>query len=466
MSHEDHHEHNHEHCCDHSRGCSCHHDSDHDIDPDDMADIAAALVRRIEKNQRLFEQGDCSHAEELADDCLTMAVSSQDEGDIAGSTDWFHRAIEVLEKRIDQGQTDDLIHRLGLAHLGFAVMLNDEGNSNEALEEYQKAVSVLTPLADAGKQDVALDLAGVELNIASILYALGPDEWSWGGRTLSDRVAATLARFEALDGTEARFYRAKTLMLQAAILEERFPADSLAASNEAANIFRALVHDGKEEYKSDLAESLAILAERAKEFFPDDKARLTEVLTAARDATKLFHEFAESGNILSVLDEVDALLIEAYLLEAVDRSEDALDRYEKILDEVRPYGNESVDILTRSAECYSNRAKLERTLERYDEARGDWGVAIELYQIILEQPFDQNDEEQADFISGTRLSQMLDRIQHAEVSLCLGDNASAAEDCHLAEQALNLLSEYLGDDYAAYRKIFDDAVRGLGQKDN
>ena len=458
MSREDLHEHHHEHGHDHSCGCpNCH-------DGADTVDAAALLLRRIEKNQRLFDQEDYSCAEELADDCLTMAVTAQDEEEITESTDWFRRAIKVLEKRIAQGQTDDLIHRLGLAHLGFAVMLNDEEKSDEALEEYQKAASVLTPLAEAGKEDVALDLAGVELNICTILYTLGPDAWDWKGRLLTDRIAAALARFKSLSGSEARFYCAKTLMLRAAVLEEQSPADSLAASHQAADILRCLVRDGKQEYKSDLAESLAILAERAKEFFPDDKARLTEALPAAREAAKIFREFAESGNLLNVLDEIDVLLIEAFLLESVDRPEEALVLYEKILDEVRPYGNESVDILTRSAECYSSRAKLERKLERFDEARGDWGLAIELYQIILEQPLDSTDEEQADFISGTRLSQMLDRIQHAEVSLSLGDESSAAEDCRLAQKALDSLAGYLGDDYAGYRKIFEAAVEGLGRK--
>ena len=448
MSHDDHHQQRHEHRHDHSCGCPHCHDGHDGID---VPDVAAQLLHRIEKNQRLFDQEDYSCAEELADDCLTMAVSAQDEGEVTESTDWFARAIEVLEKRIAQGQTDDLIHRLGLAHLGFAVMLNDEEKSDEALEEYQKAAAVLTPLADAGKEDVALDLAGVELNICTILYSLGSDAWDWKGRLLTDRIAGVLARFKSLSGSEALFYSAKTLMLRAAVLERESPVDSLDASRQAADILHSLVRDGKEEYKSDLAESLAILAERAKEFFPDDKARLSEALPAAHEAAKIFREFAESGNLLNVLDEIDALLIEAYLLESLGRPEEALDLYENILDEVRPYGNESVDILTRSAECYSSRAKLERKLERFDEARGDWGLAIELYQIILEQPFDGEDEEQADFVSGTRLSQMLDRIQHAEVSLSLGDESSAAEDCRLAQEALDSLAGYLGDDYAGYR---------------
>ena len=461
MSHDDHHQQRHEHRHDHSCGCPHCHDGHDGID---VPDVAAQLLHRIEKNQRLFDQEDYSCAEELADDCLTMAVSAQDEGEVTESTDWFARAIEVLEKRIAQGQTDDLIHRLGLAHLGFAVMLNDEEKSDEALEEYQKAAAVLTPLADAGKEDVALDLAGVELNICTILYSLGPDSWDWKGRLLTDRIAGVLARFKSLSGSEALFYSAKPLMLRAAVLEGESPADSLDASRQAADILRSLVRDGKQEYKSDLAESLAILAERAKEFFPDDKARLSEALPAAHEAAKIFREFAESGNLLNGHDEIDALLIEAYLLESLGRPEEALDLYENILDEVRPYGNESVDILTRSAECYSSRAKLERKLERFDEARGDWGLAIELYQIILEQPFDGEDEEQVDFVSGTRLSQMLDRIQHAEVSLSLGDESSAAEDCRLAQEALDSLAGYLGDDYAGYRKIFEAAVEGLGRK--
>ncbi len=444
----------------HSCSCGCG-DPLHNHHHDDEKE----LLDRIRRHEELLSRGEVEVAEELARDCLTMGLNTQEEGDEEGSDRWYRLAIQVIQIALHDQSTPQRIRMYGLAQLGYAVMLNDNGRTEEALVQYQGAADALSQLADRGDVEADLDLAGIELNVATILFEMGEPDCNLHGISLDMRISSVRDHFLRLTkgerGDDARFYLAKTLLLEAAVREVADPNGAVLAGTQACNHLRQLVDTGHNEYLFDLAEALAGLAERfsmAPESVVYDP---NNALALAHEATGYFHQLAKDGDVSMLFDEIDASLLEAGILFSLENYSDSLALYDRILDEVKPYGNLSEDFSSRLAEGYSGRAKVERQIEHLEDARDDWGLAIEVYNELLAKPSDPNDEEQVLSRNQIELSQMLDRIFHAEISVQIGDKRSALDDINMARQTLDKLKDFLGTEYIAYRQLFDKTVQQI-----
>jgi len=487
-----------------------------------MGDLAAGsgedaevLRQRIESNRAFFRDGDNDVAEELAQDCLTMALEGSETEE--ESSDWYQQAIDVLEEVIRREESPERIRMLGLTRLSYAVMLNDSGLWTEALGEYEKAACSMKRLADAGDVEAKLDLAGIELNRVTIQFET--QDQPENSQTLLKNIAAARERFESLltgsQKTEASFYLAKTLLLEASILDQ---AEQNIEANDACrrgcDLLRELVEAGHEEYRSEFAESLAIYAERLMDDPETGEYQPKAALPAAQESAAQYRRLLDAGDSSVMADTFDTGLMEAKLLFDSGQNSAAVETYNRLETRFTLLEEANIpEILTRLASLYSGRGSARRKEERFAEAQNDWTKAIELRGRVLSAPReyqcghhheghggecqcghhheDHGGECQCghhheghegecqcghhhegregecqcghhhDHQPQVMLDQILDRILRAETSILLRDRETAQSDYNRVDADLTRLSGFLAEEYPAYRALADELARNI-----
>lgn len=425
-----------------------------------------ALKSRVGRMEERIASGEENVEEPLTQDYLTLAIESQDEENFDEALEYYLRAIRTLKQAISKRPSLERTRMLGLARLSYAVMLNDIGKWAEALVEYRNAAKAMAQLAEQGDLEARLDLAGINLNVATIHFELGD---TTGDRTpVLERIEKVRAGFESLLGTEkedeARFYLAKALTLESSVHEEEENFEAAARTvREAVTLLRALTDVGHDEYRADLASALAEMTELSMYDPTDGSPTLERALPAATEAVALFREQVTSGRPDLCADLFDIALTEAKLLFQLGRCDEALAAYNLLTDSFDSFReSSSAEMLIHLAQVHSGRAAvlIKFGQEQFQDAGTDLTAAIELYDhaLLIEQTApDADTDEGRERCLRLRLLQMLDRISRGGNSAVrLGDIPNAEEDLRLARETFDSLAEYLTEEKDDFRDILNE----------
>ncbi len=307
---------------------------------------------------------------ELVQALLARAVRRQEEGEVEASGDDYAAAFErIANYGAQYGESIELLRTLAAARLNYAILLNDEGELSDADAEYRKAAETIGKLVELGDRDAKLDAVGVELNRAAILFETGRQAESF--ETLDDAAEAfqKLADEEPIKRDEALFYLAKTLSTKADFVRSTLDEenDDATEANDltrrAAEIYRRLVAGGHTEYKRDLADALvagvATDPTRSKEDLERAIAELAE-------AGRLYEAVVACGENDACVDLFETSTRRAELLERADRSKEAVELCDSILETFEDFKNsDELPLLEGLAETFQRRARLRKEAAGY-----------------------------------------------------------------------------------------------------
>ena len=428
------------------------------------ADDAAALRERIDAAEKQLASGEEIPVKTLCQDYLTLALEAQEEDQTEEALPYFHRALELLSDAARRNDSAELLRMYGLARLSHAVALNDLGRWEEALTEYSASEKTLSQLADDGDSEAQLDLAGVRLNVATIRFEQGDAEEAL--KLLDEVENDFIALAETEQASEALFYRAKTNLLAASILEQIDRGGEAAPRLEnAVRFFRELIADGHSEYQTDLADALQSLAEH----WSEEPRAGADPLAPISEAVELYRETISRGASEAYFDLLGATLMKGALLTERSRFADALALYDESLELFAPLSKTGEPTaLYQLAELYEGRAEARSQSGNRSGAIDDYSEGISLREQLL-RLLDADDHDEcdhddchdpdchhADELRFDAQVSLMTALGNRSKSLALEENRTAAlYDCRRAVEILEALRDYLGDDYDEFRVMFE-----------
>lgn len=425
----------------------------------------AALRERIDAAEKRLAAGEEIPVKTLCQDYLTLALEAQEDDRTEKALPYFHRALELLSDAARRNDSVELLRMFGLTRLSHAVALNDLGRWEEALNEYGAAEKTLSQLADDGDSEARLDLAGVRLNVATIRFEQGDAEKALTLLANVEHDFIVLA--ETDQSSEALFYRAKTNLLAASILEQLDRGgEATPYLEKAVRFFRELLADGRSEYQIDLADALQSLAEH----WSEEPRAGADPLAPISEAVALYRETISRGASDAYFDLLGATLTKGALLTERSRFADALALYDESLELFAPLSETGEPTaLYQLAELYEGRADARSQSGDRSGAVDDYSEGIALRERLL-QLLDADDHDDvcghddchdpdchhAEELRFDAQVSLMTALGNRSKSLALEENRPAAlDDCRRAAEILETLRDYLGDDYDEFHVMFE-----------
>ena len=109
------------------------------------------IAAELEADSKPDAEKQITLQKELAQALLSRALGYQEAEDFEESLVDFRHAIDILTKVCKEDYSSETARMLGLAHLSYAVVLNDCSAWDEASKEYKNAAELMRPLAEQGK---------------------------------------------------------------------------------------------------------------------------------------------------------------------------------------------------------------------------------------------------------------------------------------------------------------------------
>lgn len=351
-------------------------------------------TKRIEElNEKLEKTSDRAARaelyEELVATLLRLAASAQESGDESEAFDNYEKAFADYDAYLAAGgDSQDLLKKIAAGRLSYAVALYENGDNENADKEYVRARKENEELAQLGDREARVDMLGIDLNRASILFADGDRKNAF--ELLDETIAELKKLVEDPDYLRyevppclAKAYLSKGWMLRSTLddddLERPETVEASEAYENAINVYRALVEDGGEtQYRRELAdalvESLSVKPQHSQEDLEDAAFRLKEAGDAYQKCVIL-------GETDACVDFFEVSLERAKILMKLERNEGAFKLYDSIIDAFDNLeDSDELPILEGLAVAYQNRAKLRKAEEKigFKKNFDDLSKAIEL----------------------------------------------------------------------------------------
>ena len=141
----------------------------------DASGKVAMYDRAIEILERLVDQeGRRELANELALTCMNKANAVADLGDNQAAVDLYDRAIEIRERLVTQEGRPELANDLAATYQNKALAVHALGQNQAAVDLYDRAIEILERLVNQeGRRELANDLAATYHNKANVVADLG-----------------------------------------------------------------------------------------------------------------------------------------------------------------------------------------------------------------------------------------------------------------------------------------------------
>ena len=321
---------------------------------------------------------------------LGLAAHAQESGAETEAFDNYEKAFADYDAYLASGgDLQNLLKKVAAGRLSYAVALYENGDNENADKEYVRARKENEELAQLGDREARVDMLGIDLNRASILFADGDRKSSF--ELLDETIAELKKLVEDPDYLRyevppclAKAYLSKGWSLRSTLdedddLERPEAVEASEAYENAIKVYRTLVEDGGEtQYRRELAdalvESLSVKPQHSQEDLEDAAFRLKEAGDAYQKCVIL-------GENDACVDFFEVSLERAKILMKLERNEGAFKLYDSIIDAFDNLeDSDELPILEGLAVAYQNRAKLRNAKEREDFKKNfdDLSKAIEL----------------------------------------------------------------------------------------
>ena len=393
-------------------GCGCGHDNDDDGEEDDgelapgfsfskqdleeYRETVEQTNKRITEISDALDSGDDSNAKELTAELIACyfcrAARLQEEGEVEAAIDDYAAAFARYAEYVENfGESLELLKFVAAARLNHGILLYDSGELEDADEEYVRAEEATQKLADFGDREAKLDLAGIRLNRASILFERGDHDA--GLRALDDEAEEfrKIAEDPENKSSEALYYLAKTYATKSTFLRSLLEEDDVDSpqAREATetlkrgiDVYRNLVDGGNVQYRRDLADALVLHATTLPTHEKSDLEFAAETLS---EACVAYQKAIACGEQDACVDLFDAALQRAEILLKLERFTKAEELYDTILDTFESFAkSDELPLLEGLAVAYQNRAKLRKGKAKPSAIIEDLTHAIELQSAITE----------------------------------------------------------------------------------
>lgn len=256
---------------------------------------------------------------ELAELCMNKALVHMAADDLAGASNEYDRAIEILKRLVYQEGQRELVNDLAKAYTHKAVVVGDQGDKQAAIALYDQAIKIRERLVhQEGRLELADDLAKAYLNKSHAVFELGDKQTAI---ELSDRAIEIWERLVFQEGQQkladdlAKTYMNKATYVNNALVmgELKDKRAAIELYNRAIEIWERLVH---QEGRQELTEVLAMAYM--------NKANAESVLGDKRAAAALYDQAIEI--VVRRIDhegrrELADLLAKAYMNKAIVMNE-------------------------------------------------------------------------------------------------------------------------------------------------
>lgn len=408
------------------------------------------MEARIDELEEKYEAGDKSVAKDLAEIYLAYGVEKQRDDELEESIEAYDAAIDLFEEILEADKSDEsLIPVLGAALLSRAVALNDVGDQEAAIEGYEHAIKILSPAAEKGDGEAKYDIAGIQLNLGTILHEMGEFEKAL---KILDESFMSFRALEKISELDTRYYMGKvSVELGHLARDMNEPIEKIIdLYNRSMRLFVELIDAGEIKYEHDLANSLV-----DKCIARFDAGQGEAVLEDLERAIEILQKVSNEGNAEATIDLFDAMTTQGLMLSKLNFNEAALETLDKIIALFSDFSDvDDLGVLDLFASIYDHRAIVLLKLDRNKEALESANEAIKIRENIWNS--EELDTDSRIFLSPSLVSSYCGRIM---VHNAMGKPDLAKQDSDKATTLIAPLANDLGEDYEELIDQLNDAMK-------
>jgi tetratricopeptide (TPR) repeat protein len=351
----------------------------HDLDPTDDAqlyDLRNALPHLVDAQQD--EAADAVRSDmNYASACWSAGYVAQELARFQIAADLHDRAVNVHRALVEAGR-DELANELASTLMNRGVALDSLGRVAEAVGAYDEAIRIRRAMVEAGRDELANDLAAALMNRGNALQRLGRLAEAVGAHDEAIRIRRALV--EAGRGELANDLALALMNRGVALRGLGQLAKAVGAYDEAIRILRALVEAGRDELANDLALALVNRGNALQGL-----GRLAEAVGAHDEAIRIRRAMVEAGRDELANDLAAALMNRGNALQRLGRLAEAVGAHDEAIRILRALVEAGRDELANDlAGALMNRGNALQGLGRLAEAVGAYDEAIRILRALVE----------------------------------------------------------------------------------